>query len=115
MRQLSSDALRPLTLLTHLTRLSLTHAAVTHLEFLDPLTALEELNLSHNKGIFSLHVIGNLTSLKILRLVGCTGVTDVQPLKNMTTLRELHLEGSGVINPLSLSHLPNLKITGNGH
>lgn len=75
---------------TDLIALDLGHNAITNLDFLKPLTNLQVLILSDNRGLKDISAIGNLTKLKYLELF-MLQITDISALANLSDLLDINL------------------------
>ena len=108
---ITSDELRPLKLCTGITHLDLTHANLTHLDFLPALQQLKTLKLNNATGISDLEPLRSLGQLETLDLTGCTKVSDVSLLNDLPKLKSVTLTKTGVVNKMALTN-PQLVITG---
>jgi hypothetical protein len=86
--------------------------AVEDIVSLAHLTALAHLELI-NTSIKNITPLSKLTKLEDLVLSG-SYVSDLSPLKKLTHLKGLHINNNGKIDKSVLSHMKNLKITGDG-
>ena len=75
---------------TDLIALDLGHNAITNLDFLKPLTNLQVLILSDNRGLKDISVLGSLTKLKYLE-VFMIQITDISALANLPDLLDINL------------------------
>eukprot|EP00873_Tetraselmis_striata_P039132 jgi/Tetstr1/459396/TSEL_004775.t1 len=107
----TSDELMPLTICTNITYLDLSHAELTHLDFLPSLPKLETLILNGATAISDLSALRTLTRLQTLDLTGCSGISDVGLLNQLPALRKVTLTGTSVINSQTLID-PQLRIVG---
>ena len=108
---ITSDELRPLKLCTGITHLDLTHANLTHLDFLPALQQLKTLKLNNSTEISDLEPLRSLGELETLDLTGCTKVADVSLLNNLPKIKNVTLQNTGVVNKMALTN-PQLVITG---
>eukprot|EP00873_Tetraselmis_striata_P039133 jgi/Tetstr1/459397/TSEL_004776.t1 len=108
---LTSDELMPLTICANITYLDLSHAELTHLDFLPSLPKLETLILKSATAITNLNALRTLTRLQTLDLTGCSGISDVGLLNQLPALRKVTLTGTSVINSQTLID-PQLEIVG---
>ncbi len=98
----------PLSGLTKLTSLSLSHNAITDINPLSELTNLESLYLSANS-ITDINPLSGLTNLTSLGLARNT-VTDISPLITLTNLRTLSLNYNNITDIAVLNRLVKLEL-----
>ncbi|MDF7775110.1 leucine-rich repeat domain-containing protein [Sphingomonas sp. AOB5] len=99
--------LRPLTRLTALEDLNLSHSRVSDASVLSGLAALKSLNLSYTE-VSDASPLSGLTALESLNL-SSTRVSDALPLSGLTALESLHLSYTEVSDASPLSGLKALK------
>jgi Leucine-rich repeat (LRR) protein len=77
------------------------------LDAIQDITAIETLDLSHNKYIQDIEPLGQLSNLRVLNLSN-TAITDLSPVRNLTELQELNLSGTKVSDISALRYSDKL-------
>ncbi|MFT5993049.1 MAG: hypothetical protein ACI82G_002050, partial [Bradymonadia bacterium] len=106
--------LNAVSVLTGLKRLRVTHARPRDIEFVRPLSQLEELVLEHVSGVRDLSPLSDLKRLRALHTESLRGVKSFDGLSNIDSLRSLSIFGAlNWKQPIEdfefLGRLPNLE------
>jgi hypothetical protein len=110
----TKEQLNSVVKLSDLKRLRITHARPKHIEFLEPLEALEELVLEYVSGFSDLSPLRKLERLRSLHIENLRRVSNFEGLSGVTSLQYLAISGTlDLKQPIDnfefLRGLPNLE------